>query len=94
MFAAYEALLDVLHEREGFSEAMDLIEEQQAWRTCWPDLDALIAEYGDQSVGIMFYHSELAVVMSDRAAVLRSRSLQVEGTTALPPPPDVPQLTP
>lgn len=45
-------------------------------------------------VDVMFYHAELAAVMSDRAAVLRSRLREIEASTALQPPLDARQLTP
>jgi hypothetical protein len=94
MFAALDALLDALYAKKGFSEAMDLIESQQAWRKCWPDYNVVTAKYEDKGVGAMFYHAEFAAVMSDRAAVLRSRLREVEESTVLPLSPDAPQLTP
>lgn len=93
MFAANQALLNALYERKEFDEAMDLIEEQNEWRKCWPDLKAVTAKYEDHGVGIMFYNSEFAVVMWERAAELQSRLREVEHREALPPSSDAPQLS-
>jgi hypothetical protein len=94
MFAALDALLNALYARKGFSEAMDIIESQLAWRKYWPDYNVVTAKYEDKGVGAMFYHAEFAAVMSDRAAMLRSRLREVEENTVLPLPLDAPQLTP
>jgi hypothetical protein len=78
MFAALQALLDALYARKAFSEAMDIIESQNNWRKCWPDLNAVTAKYEDSGVSSMFYHSEFAAVMSDRAIFLQRRLREIE----------------
>jgi hypothetical protein len=94
MFAALEALLNALYARKAFSEAMDIVESQQEWRKCWPDINVVTAKYEDHGVGIMFYHSEFAAVMSDRAVFLQRRLREIEQRKESEPPQDVPQLSP
>lgn len=86
MFAALQALLDALYARKAFLKAMDLIESQNNWRKCWPDLNAVTAKYEDSGVGIMFYHSEFAAVMLDRAIFLQRRLREIEQRKESEPP--------